>query len=271
MANYHSDSWVYANLNNHLEDALTLFSNNHIVGLFCQGSTNYQLDTPNSDVDTKLIVLPSFKNIAFNTSPVSTTHVRKDNSHIDIKDLRLMLQTFRKQNINFIEILFTKYHITNPTYEDEWNKLTKENEKIARYNIYRTIQTMRGMAKEKYHALEHPYPSKLEILKQYGYDGKQLHHLLRLEEFLKRYIAGEAYADCLISKQPEFLKAVKTHTYFTLEAARDEANKAMNRIEELSKPFTKDSKWNRNNPEVEELLDEVQYNIMRQSIKEELL
>ena len=154
----------------HLDEALTHFHKDQIVGIFLQGSQNYGLDTPLSDVDTKLIVVPSFKDIAMNRKPVSTTHVRANEEHTDWKDI--------------------------PIYEKQWNRLVESREAITHFNPYRSVQSMKGIALEKYHAMEHEYPSKVEILKKYGYDPKQLHHLVRVEDYLSRYIAGESYESC---------------------------------------------------------------------------
>jgi hypothetical protein len=35
---------------------------------------------------------------------------------------------------NWIELLFSKYSIVNPNYEDLWNKLVARKEDIAQYN-----------------------------------------------------------------------------------------------------------------------------------------
>ena len=35
---------------------------------------------------------------------------------------------------------------------------------------------------------------------------KQLHHMIRLKEFMTRYDAGESYEDCLISKDTDCFK-----------------------------------------------------------------
>lgn len=83
-------------LKDHYLESLEYFKENQMVGIFLQGSQNYQLDLPNSDVDTKLIVVPSFKDIALNRKPVSTTHIRANEEHIDFKDIRLHMETFRK-------------------------------------------------------------------------------------------------------------------------------------------------------------------------------
>lgn len=110
----------------HYEEALQYFPEDQIVGIFLQGSQNYGLDTMNSDVDTKLIVVPSFKDICLNRKPVSTTHVRANNEHIDFKDVRLYMETFRKQNLNFLEILFTDYCWINPMYVEQWMRLVEK-------------------------------------------------------------------------------------------------------------------------------------------------
>ena len=160
----------------HYKEALEHFSEDQIVGCFLQGSQNYELDLPDSDIDTKLIVVPTFKDIALNRKPVSTTHIRANEEHIDFKDIRLYMETFRKQNLNFLEILFTPYHCGHPDYWKEWSRLIDARERIAHMNPFRAVKSMKGIALEKYHAMEHLYPSKVDIIKQYGYDGKQVHH-----------------------------------------------------------------------------------------------
>ena len=74
---------IWAGLKDHCEEALEYFPENRIVGLFLQGSQNYNLDTKESDIDTKLIITPSLRELAMNEKPVSTTHVRANNEHID--------------------------------------------------------------------------------------------------------------------------------------------------------------------------------------------
>lgn len=95
--NYHSDDWIMNRLQEHYDEALQYFKEEQIVGVFLQGSRNYELDYEGSDIDTKLIVVPNFKNICFNEKPVSTTYVRTDEEHTDWKDIRLYMETFRKQ------------------------------------------------------------------------------------------------------------------------------------------------------------------------------
>lgn len=266
--NFHSDEWIMDRVREHYNEALEHFPEDRIVGIFYQGSGNYGLDYEGSDVDTKLIVTPTFEDIAMNKKAVSTTHIRDNEEHIDFKDIRLYIQTFRKQNLNFLEILFTKYAIINPMYESEWDRLVKDREQIAHYAPVQAIKSMKGIAKEKYHAMEHHYPARMAWIEKFGYDPKQLHHLLRVNEYISRYIDGEPYEDCLISKMPEYLQAIKLG-FHNLDDARMIANWAIGCIDKMcgkyletcSKEVDKD---------VDALLDDVQYNIMKIAIKKEI-
>jgi hypothetical protein len=137
--NFHTNQWIMDRVREHYNEALEHFPEDRIVGIYYQGSANYGLDYIHSDVDTKLIVTPTFKDIAMNRKAVSTTHVRKNDEHIDFKDIRLYMETFRKQNLNFLEILFTPFKIINPMYEDEWGRLIEHRESIARMYVHRAV------------------------------------------------------------------------------------------------------------------------------------
>lgn len=268
--NFHSDEWIMEQVKRHYDEACKLFPEDRIVGVFLQGSQNYGLDYEGSDIDTKCIVLPTLDDLIFNRKPVSTTHVLPNEEHLDLKDVRLYFQTFRKQNLNFMEILFTKYKIVNPLYELYWNRLIENNEQIAHYNPVGAVKTMKGIAMEKYHAMEHRYPSKVDIIDKWGYDGKQLHHLIRVQEYLNRYIKGEKYADCLISNMSDYLRKIKTLTengfYFNLEQARMLANGQLNMVIVEADRFAAAHADDPVDAEVDKLLDKVQESIMRLGI-----
>lgn len=254
----------------HFEESLLHFSEDQIVGVFLQGSQNYELDLPGSDVDTKLIVVPSFKEIALNSKPVSTTHIRANEEHIDFKDIRLYMETFRKQNLNFLEILFTPYEIVNPLYKEQWDRLVVAREQIARMNPWRAVKSMKGIAMEKYHAMEHAYPSKVDVLAKHGYDPKQLHHLVRVDNYLTRYINGESYEACLIPDEVmmAFLLELKMGKW-DLAAARSLAKYSLEHIEKIADDFCAKTS-DQEDAEARELLQDVSYNIMKIAVEKEL-
>lgn len=271
--NEQTDFWINEQIKRHYEEALKLYKPNQIVGVFCQGSQNYGLGLKNSDIDTKCILTPSFKDICFNKKPISTTHILDNNEHLDAKDVRLYINCFEKQNLNFLEILFTPYKIVNPQYAEFWQKLIDAREAIAHYDIHRSIKSMKGIALEKYHAMEHRYPSKIDIIDKYSYDSKQLHHLLRVEEYLRRYVNGESYESCLIPTefQSKILRAIKEDNgLLSLEEARERANTSLLAIERLC-DYGLQRYPEGHNEEVEALLKKVQYDIMKLAVTMELV
>ena len=263
---------IMRRVQDHYNEALQYFPEEQIVGVFLQGSQNYELDYEGSDVDTKLIVVPSFRDICLNKKPVSTTHVRENEEHTDWKDIRLYMETFRKQNLNFLEILFTDFYVINPMYKEEWMRLVDAREFIARMNEFRAVKSMKGIALEKFHAMEHRYPTKADIIDKYGYDGKQVSHLIRVYDYLRRYIAGESYEDCL-RPSPDLVPRIMDYKMLdriSLEEARVEALHYKALVEDLADKFCAD-KEDYEIPWVRELLEDVSYNIMRISVEKELL
>lgn len=236
-----------------------------VLGVFLQGSQNYNLDYEDSDIDTKCIVLPSFDSFCLNNKPVSTTLVLPSNEHIDLKDIRLMFECFKKQNINFIEILFTEHKLINPIFSSLFEPMFTYAEKISRYNNYAFINCMAGMSMEKFKAMEHRYPTLINKIDKYGYDPKQLHHIARINEFMHRYIDGENYSDCLISKQSDFLIDIKRGKY-SLEEAREMANNLMDDTNMMKQQYVLNNELTIDK-EVERLLKTVLLDILRKSFE----
>ena len=181
-----------------------------VFGVFLQGSQNYGLSYEGSDIDTKSIILPSFRDLCLNKKEFSTTHVRKNGSHLDIKDIRGMFACFLKSNINFLEIIFTDYYRINAGYSIFWRTIQNHGEDFANYNRYRMVMSICGDILEKHKRLLKDTETTHDFVAKYGYNAKELHHMMRLEEFLKRwYIDGESFKNCLKSKKADELIAVK--------------------------------------------------------------
>lgn len=243
----------------------------NVLGVFLQGSQNYKLDYyPGSDIDTKAILVPSFEDFVLNRKPVSTTLIKADNSHIDIKDIRLMHDCFRRQNINFIEILFTQYKYLNPEYKELYQPMFDNNERIAHYNNYAAVNCIAGMVYEKHKAMEHPYPTLADKIEKYGYDNKQLHHIVRCEEFLKRYIAGVPYAECLIPTNPQHLIDIKASYIYSLEEAREIANNIEFIVKDVKQRYM-DTHEVVVDKQVDKIMNDVLINVLKHSFKKEIM
>lgn len=194
--NYHSYIEIQTRVMEHYQEALKIFPEKNILGIFYQGAANYGLDTANSDVDTKCLIIPTVEDLAFNKKPVSYTHVLDNNEHIDFKDVRLYMNEFRKQNINFLEILYTDYYYVNPKYQFFWNKLISKRDEIAHYDEFRALNSMLGMMQNEINRMFKPTESRKEVVEKFGYDPKCFSHLNRLRLFYNYYL-NISYSVCL--------------------------------------------------------------------------
>lgn len=243
-----------------------------VVCCMLQGSQNYKLDVYTdeykSDIDTKAIVLPKFEDFCRMKEPVSTTLILPNNEHCDVKDIRVMFKTFEKQNINFLEILFTEFFVLNPKYKDLVAYMFAMADEVASINWNQALNCIAGMSKEKLNAMEHPYPTIIDKIEKYGYDPKQLHHIIRMNDFIKKFVSGEPYRNCLIPDDIEYLKKIKT-TPMSLEEARKLAVDIDNETYEIKQKHLKQDNVIRE--DVIEKLRELSCNFIKQYLREQLL
>lgn len=177
-----------------------------VVCTCLQGSQNYGLDEYTedycSDIDTKSIILPRLEGFIRALPPVSTVEVMYNDEHAEVKDIRIMFEMFRKMNISYIELLYSKYVYINPKWKEFILPLFQSRDVIASFNRNQFIKCIYGMALEKQKALCHPYPATMDKIEKFGYDGKQLSHCRRLLNFLSRYLDGEPIASCYEVHEP---------------------------------------------------------------------
>lgn len=154
------------------------------------GSHNYNLDINNefynSDIDTKAIILPTLNELISNSTPVSTT-IDISCGQCDIKDIRVFMQTLVKANIQFLELLRAKAVLVNAKYYDEFKWFIEHLDELIEGSKPQLLKSTYGMSMEKKKALCHPYPTIKWKIDKWGYDGKQLHHIIRLKDFISNY------------------------------------------------------------------------------------
>lgn len=165
------------------------------------GSHNYNLEVNNSfyqsDIDTKAIILPTLDELISNRAPVSTT-IEISTGQCDIKDIRIFMQTLIKANIQFLELLRAKSCWINYKYLDEFKWFIDHIDELIEGSKPQLLKSVYGMSMEKKKALCHPYPTIKWKIDQWGYDGKQLHHILRLKDFIANYFYnGQNFQDAI--------------------------------------------------------------------------
>ena len=241
------------------------------VGVFLYGSQNYNLDTPTSDIDTKAIVIPSLKDMIFGNTEIKK-QIEWEDGICDIHDIVSMHKSFKKQNINFLEILFTEYKLLNKEYENLYEPMFKNNNKIARISPYRALQANYGTIKNKLSKLLVAKPSNLDTVSKYGYDNKALCDIFRIEEFIKRYRDAVPFNQCLISNNRDQLYEIKTNPQLYSEEQvklifDDYTTKLKDELHELDQTMSDDD----TNWETIDLVDWVTENCCKHYIKQRMV
>ena len=137
-------------LNRHYEEAVKKYGEDAVLGVFLYGSQNYNTDTPESDVDTKCILIPDLYHLA--CKPYEVKHLDVDGEICECMSVQHMVANWKKQNINFLEILFTPYYKLNLKYYDVWEYLVDEDldTALAEYDIKKAILSMAHQALHTY-------------------------------------------------------------------------------------------------------------------------
>mgnify|MGYP002673025257 CR=1 FL=1 len=160
----------------------------NVLGVFLYGSQNYEMDTENSDIDTKAIIIPNFEDL-ISRKEVSKTYNKADGSFLDVKDIYSMFNMIKKQGINFVEILYTDYKLINPNFSMEWKQMIESNrDYIARFNPFATMKAIQGTLKRMNNIFDNPNSEHgKEDCEKYGYCRKDFYNVKRLSEFARRY------------------------------------------------------------------------------------
>lgn len=250
-----------------------------VVSVNLYGSQNYDCDTPESDYDFKAIIVPALDDIVLNKKPVSHD-IEFNGGLIDIKDIRLMFDNYKKQNVNFIETLFTRWFWVAPDFTREWNCIRDIADFVAFADPAKSVNCMIGMAKEKEHALSQPYPSKIKILEKYGFDPKQLMHIVRLRILMESFLVELStdsmdYGKILIPEKEviEMLMDIKLmKTPITPEQAKAIAEKEIGIMEDVREAFKAqvEDKWGKINQAAYDALEGIKAKIMKKAFVADL-
>ena len=155
------------------------YNSNNIVGIFLYGSQNYGTDIATSDVDTKCLVVPTFEDIISNEVKSNKTIDFGKSGICTVIDIREYIKEVKKQNINFLEIMFTDYYILNTRYRKFWNQLLSEREKLVKYDTFRHFISVANQAK---HTLK-----QISNVTTMPDKNKKVYNAYRLSLFLEAY------------------------------------------------------------------------------------
>lgn len=186
LMNTKDKEYIMDRVRKHYDYLLTIYPSERIVGVFAYGSANYgtwQMGV--SDVDTKAIILPSMEDLFTKTSHWISIEHHIDDEHCEAKDIRLMNECLLKQNMNFLEILFTEFKILNKDYESIFRHYYwAHRDIISHYDIRKAFMSMYGQT--------------LGTIKQIKeHDYKKTYNICRMILSMQNYLNGEDYENCL--------------------------------------------------------------------------
>jgi hypothetical protein len=174
----------------HYVKAVEHYGEDNVLGVFLYGSQNYNCDLVDSDVDTKCILISDLYHLTVNPYKTNHLHLYRDDREepevCECMTIQHMVANWKKQNPNFLEIMFTSFFIINPIYREEWdNFIVKEGyrELIARYDVRGGILSIAHQA--------------INTIHKKPMDGKKIGNAARLFRLLKNYTSGVDYAHCL--------------------------------------------------------------------------
>ena len=271
-------SRVRKRLKEHLDEALQNPKIHDWFMIAVNGSYNYNMDTPQSDIDSKLLVIPSLEQLVSGKS-LNYLHCMSDNGeHVEVKDIRHYFATMLKQNINFVETLYAQVWIVNPVYMRLFQYLFEMRDVISGCNPIATIHCIQGTAHQKYKQMLQSSPARAAEIENYGFDSKSLHHLVRCVFFGEYYMEGTSYQECLqnndVPNIRRMIMNLKTTTVLNKEWAINIAEDMLDGFDEkvdsyldTIKPFQKD--FSALAADVKDFLDTLAFEIIKQSIAKE--
>ena len=269
---------VCKRLKEHLDEALQNPKIHDWFMIAVNGSYNYNMDTPQSDIDSKLLVIPSLEQLV-NGKSLNYLHCMSDNGeHVEVKDIRHYFATMLKQNINFVETLYAQVWIVNPVYMRLFHYLFEMRDVISGCNPIATIHCIQGTAYQKYKQMLQSSPARAADIENYGFDRKSLHHLVRCVFFGEYYMEGTSYQECLqnndVPNIRRMIMNLKTTTVLNREYAINIAedmltgfDKKVDNYLTTIKPFQKD--FSALSADVKDFLDTLAFEIIKQSIAKE--
>ncbi len=137
----------------------------NVYAIALKGSQNYNLDDEDSDIDANIVYLPTLAQIRQPESLKITLPIGECTLHSIYEFVNIL----SKGNPQFIELVHTEYILGDLSIFKDF-KLNPS--------------ALKGMMLEKVKAFSHLYPSRAKYVEKFGYDPKQLHHIIRLYDAL---------------------------------------------------------------------------------------
>lgn len=184
------------------------------------GSMNYGIFKPDvSDVDTKLIVLPSYEQLVWGKC-FSKEYKIPNGELCNVMDIRHYANNLLKQSINFLETLFSNYSQETNTqfFPILHTYFFTHKETIARYN--------------EYDCVSRAYYQAIHTIHQNPTDGKKYANAIRLLYFIEKYLEKEPFQNCILLDKQE-AKYVSQFKYGEAQVTQTMSNELLKKFDKF--------------------------------------
>jgi len=166
-----------------------------VLGTFLYGSQNYGIDTPDSDIDTISLCVPSYEDFLMGEKVQNATFKMTDGSLATIKDFRTFItKILNGGDVSSLEILFTDYCVLSPHFSPYWEQLKANREAIAKINFSRILRSFKGQA------VSYAKKFKEKPEPDLKYNRKALAHVYRITASISALLNGKLYMEALRNK-----------------------------------------------------------------------
>lgn len=190
-----------------------------VYAIMLKGSQNYNLSDDKSDIDANAILIPTLRQLRTGIKQEFEFPEGKVTCH----DIYSFAEIAAKGNPQWIEVCNTKYKLG-------------ESLDLFKHLVVNP-SALKGMVMEKVHAFDRLYPSRAKYVEQFGYDPKQLHHIIRLYDLLKvQQLNPQQQILTYGDESREWMMKIKRGLYpTTKEEAFELRDKYVQKLEEIYK------------------------------------
>lgn len=179
--------------------------------IMLKGSQNYNLHDEESDIDANLVFIPTFSQLRSNKA----VKLEFPTGDVTCHNIYSFAEIVAKGNPQWIEVCNTPHHI---------------GESLEMFQDYRVSPSaLKGMMMEKVTAFDKLYPSRKKYVEQFGYDPKQLHHIIRLYDLINEECNTKTYHG---EDRTKMLK-IKRGTLLTKDQAFEMRDEYVSKLSEI--------------------------------------
>lgn len=172
-----------------------LSKTHEVYGVFVSGPQNYGLATNDTKLNSKAIIIPSFKDLILK-EPINKV-LDFGCGKCEVKDIREVVKNFKNQKAEFLEILFTMHFVVNPKYEKFHDEILQNRGDIVWMDCKRSLEYMLGLLSNAKTRMTKPTKATKDEIAKKGYHKESLIEALRIAFMVDKFAKRKMYSDVI--------------------------------------------------------------------------